>query len=238
MQNIHKSIETDQDFNCRDDREEDASQLSKSQLGAKSKFSGLSKANSNVIEQNLNFIDNMVNQGSTNPPRISNNKTPISQKSGLSPHAVSGQYINIAMATQAGQPPLPSQTQKSFFKGNLNNSHMGATGMTGAPNPKATGSSFYNATMAKTKIQEQNQKEELQKQLMKIFNDEGRNTIDQSEHISETTLGGQQQHAFQLPLDNTEEIENMSDINIAQSVGQSYEVNQFRGDNEQNQHWF
>lgn len=115
---------------------------------------------------------------------------------------------------------------------------MGATGMTGAPNPKATGSSFYNATMAKTKIQEQNQKEELQKQLMKIFNDEGRNTIDQSEHISETTLGGQQQNAYQLPLDNTEEIENMSDINIAQSVGQSYEVNQFRGDNEQNQHWF
>ena len=69
---------------------------------------------------------------------------------------------------------------------------MGATGMTVAPNPKATGSSFYNATMAKTKIQEQNQKEELQKQLMKIFNEEGRNTIDQSEHISETTLGGQQ----------------------------------------------
>lgn len=90
LHNIHKSIETDQDFNCRDDREEDASQLSKSQLGAKSKFSGLSKANSNVIEQNLNFIDNMVNHGSTNPPRISNNKTPISQKSGLSPHAVSG----------------------------------------------------------------------------------------------------------------------------------------------------
>ena len=90
LHNIHKSIETDQDFNCRDDREEDASQLSKSQLGAKSKFSGLSKANSNVIEHNLNFIDNMVNHGSTNPPRISNNKTPISQKSGLSPHAVSG----------------------------------------------------------------------------------------------------------------------------------------------------
>ena len=32
-----------------------------------------------------------------------------------------------------------------------------------------TGSSFYAATMAKTKIQEQNQQEELQKQLAKIF---------------------------------------------------------------------
>jgi len=53
-------------------------------------------------------------------------------------------------------------TGKSFYKqqSNLNNSNMAMTGM-GGVNPKMTGSSFYNATMAKTKQQEQNQKEEL-----------------------------------------------------------------------------
>jgi hypothetical protein len=40
---------------------------------------------------------------------------------------------------------------------------MANTGMQEARKAAVTGSSFYNATMAKTKIQEQNQQEELQK---------------------------------------------------------------------------
>ena len=93
----------------------------------------------------------------------------------LSPGASGSQMINIGQALAgagvAAQPTIPAHTEKSFFKhhGNLNQSHMANTGMAGAPKPTVTGSSFYNATMAKTKQQEQNQQEELQRQLMKIF---------------------------------------------------------------------
>jgi len=60
----------------------------------------------------------------------------------------------LAGAGQPGQPAIPSNTEKSFFKhhNNLNQSHMANTGMTGAPKPTVTASSFYNATMAKTKL--------------------------------------------------------------------------------------
>ena len=77
IQNM-QSIETDQDFNCRDD---ETSQYSKSIIGRKSKVSQFSKANTNQIESNLNFIENQVNQGY-------HNKSPFSQaerKSVLSP---------------------------------------------------------------------------------------------------------------------------------------------------------
>jgi len=63
LQKMHRSIETEeQDFNCRDD---ETSQYSKSIMGRKSKVSAsqFSKANTNVIEANLNFIENQVNQG-------------------------------------------------------------------------------------------------------------------------------------------------------------------------------
>ena len=74
--------------------------------------------------------------------------------------------VNIGQALAgAGQPAqgIPTSTEKSFFKqqNNLNQSHMANTGMTGAPKPTATASSFYNATMAKTKLQEEHQQEEL-----------------------------------------------------------------------------
>jgi hypothetical protein len=71
--------------------------------------------------------------------------------------------INIGLALQsAGQkgqsimsskPLIPTSTEKSFYKphNNLNQSNFGNTGMQGAPKPSVTGSSFYNATMAKTK---------------------------------------------------------------------------------------
>lgn len=109
---------------------------------------------------------------------------------------------------------------------------MAKTGMSGAPiNAKITGSSFYNATMAKTKIQEQRQQEELQRQLYNIFSEDyNQNTIDHSakedDFISnkKSEITGKQ--VYQLPLDNTVDIENMSDINIAQSIGQSLEIHQ------------
>ena len=49
----------------------------------------------------------------------------------------------------SAKPLIPTSTEKSFYK-----PQMGNTGMQGA---KVTGSSFYNATMAKTKQQELNQ---------------------------------------------------------------------------------
>lgn len=118
---------------------------------------------------------------------------------------------------------------------------MAKTGMSGAPNPKMTGSSFYNATMAKTKIQEQRQQEELQRQLQNIFGDESghRQTIDASEapgagrsrtHSKDPINEDDQGHSvpYQLPHDSTVDIENMSDINIAASVGHSLETHQMR----------
>ena len=74
--------------------------------------------------------------------------------------------------------------------------------MQGAPKPSATGSSFYNATMAKTKQQELAQQEELQKQLLKIF----------SPNANEDEV----KPAISIDhLNETEDIENMSNINIA-----------------------
>jgi hypothetical protein len=53
----------------------------------------------------------------------------------------------------SSKPLIPTSTEKSFYKpsNGLNQSNFAATGMQGAPKPTATGSSFYNATMAKTK---------------------------------------------------------------------------------------
>ena len=167
---IKQSIETDQDFNNRDE-EMQMSQYSKSMYGRKSKGSHQSKvsrANTNQIEANLNFIENQVNlaRGRNINGVNSGSKSPFSPafkpdgKGGvvLSPGASGSQMINIgqalASAGQSGQPPIPANTEKSFFKqhNNLNQSHMANTGMAGAPKPTVTGSSFYNATMAKTKL--------------------------------------------------------------------------------------
>jgi hypothetical protein len=73
-----------------------------------------------------------------------------------------GQALQSAGHNNRGQKPvIPTSTEKSFYKpANLNQSNFGNTGMQGAPRPSQTGSSFYNATMAKTKQQELNQQEE------------------------------------------------------------------------------
>ena len=126
---------------------------------------------------------------------------------------------------------IPSQTEKSFFKpptNNLNTSQMANTGMQGA-RPAATGSSFYNATMAKTKQQEQNQQEALHEQLMKIFNtgdDEAK-----EEQSSRPSHGGDGEgaavdgdHVGKRYLDDTEYLLNTSNINIAQSVHMSMDM--------------
>ena len=119
-------------------------------VGRKSKVSAFSKANTNQIEANLDFIAQQVNMG-TNLP--AHNRTPFSQASRRAGNAMSPS-VNSGV-TPMGQ---ALQTGKSFYKpvSQLNNSNMNMTGMAGAPNPKMTGSSFYNATMAKTRIQEQN----------------------------------------------------------------------------------
>ena len=196
------------------------SQYSKSMHGRKSKVSQVSKysrANTNQIEQNLNFIENHVNlaQGRNYAGINSNSKSPFSsafnqeRKSGvlLSPGASGNQMINIGQALagagQAGQPAIPTNTEKSFFKhNNVNQSHMANTGMAGAPKPTVTGSSFYNATMAKTKLQEQNQQEELQRQLMKIF------STGSSPHNSNVLEHDQRTQALQT-LEPVTEDENM-----------------------------
>lgn len=148
---MKKSLESDYELNNRDD---DVSQHSKSLVGgygrkSKASLSQFSKANTNQIEQNLAFIENQVNQGSQ-PYQRSNTKSPVAQEyrpSGppLSPSAGSGR-VNVGQAQNSNA--MNQSSEKSFFK----NQSMNKTGMSGAPNPKMTGSSFYNATMAKTKI--------------------------------------------------------------------------------------
>ena len=93
---------------------------------------------------------------------------------------------------------------------------MGQTGMKFAAGAQ-TGSSFYAATMAKTKIQEQNQQEELQKQLAKIFQQDSEEKKDSAKEQASN------KQEYQLPNDSLQ-LEDMSDFNIAASVGQSLEV--------------
>lgn len=189
------SIETnthegDLDFNNRDE-EMRMSQYSKDNFnyGRKSKVSQVSKANTNQIEQNLNFIENQVNLGQHGFNGInSGTKSPFSsalnndRKTGaiISPGASANGMVNIGQAlanagvpNQGQKPAIPNSTERSFYKqgvSKLNHSQMTNTGMAGAPKAMATGSSFYNATMAKTKQQQLNAHEELQRQLEKIFN--------------------------------------------------------------------
>lgn len=183
--------EIDFDFNERDE-EMRMSQYSKDNFnyGRKSKVSQVSKANTNQIEQNLNFIENQVNLGQKGFSGInSGSKSPFSsalnndRKTGalLSPGASANGMINIGQAlasagvpNQGQKPQIPTNTERSFFKQGVSKlvdqSQMTNTGMAGAPKAMATGSSFYNATMAKTKQQQLNAHEELQRQLEKIFN--------------------------------------------------------------------
>lgn len=137
LHNAKKSMESDFELNNRVD---ESSNYQQSVVGRKSKVSQFSKANTNAIESNLNFIENHLNQ---NPHvAMSNNKSPFSQQDRKSGPPMS------PTANNTNQGAIPQSTQKSFYK----NQNMAKTGMSGAPNPKMTGSSFYNATMAKTKI--------------------------------------------------------------------------------------
>jgi len=167
--NRQATIETDQDFNNRD---ESMTKYSQSVYGGrKSKVTevGSKESRTDQIQQNLQFIEHQVNLGQKNMHGVSSNilsnsKSPFSngRNSGqvLSPSsAAQGQMINIGKlvnqqsASNPNKPVIASQTEKSFFKpptNNLNTSQMANTGMQGAK-PMVTGSSFYNATMAKTK---------------------------------------------------------------------------------------
>ena len=87
---------------------------------------------------------------------------------------------------------------------------MANTGMQEARKAAVTGSSFYNATMAKTKIQEQNQQEELQKQLAKIFKED---SDDKTNNQKQTIEVSDQNNKYRLPMDS--EVEEISDFNIA-----------------------
>ena len=78
LTNMKRSIETDQegDFNNRDD---ETSQYSKSMVkGRQSKVSvgNYSKANTNQIESNLNFIENQIN--GNNYQQSNHSKSPFS----------------------------------------------------------------------------------------------------------------------------------------------------------------
>lgn len=94
--------------------------------------------------------------------------------------------------------------------------------------PTATGSSFYNATMAKTKQQEQNQQEALHEQLMKIFNtgdDEVKEAPSGRPSHGRTGDGAAVDgDAGKKYLDDTEYLLNTSNINIAQSVHMSMDM--------------
>jgi hypothetical protein len=60
FQNVKKSLESDYELNNRDDES-----YHQSHVGRKSKvsISQFSKANTNAIESNLNYIENQVNSG-------------------------------------------------------------------------------------------------------------------------------------------------------------------------------
>lgn len=136
-QQRHITIDTnnDADLNNRDDDMTAYSQFGRKSVGVHSKASKTTQQ----IDQNMRDIENRIDQDRQRfPERITSPKP-------SGPH----QREPPTTDQRSNQPyAIPHQTEKSFFK-KTNHQQMTSTGMQGAQ-PLKTGSSFYNATMAKT----------------------------------------------------------------------------------------
>ena len=123
----------DNDFNNRDEKMSDYSYAMGMQ---KSKDSNMHMANPSQgqLDANLQFIENQIGHA----------KAQFSQEIEKSP------MTNDQMSRGSAAQNIIMRTEKSFYPNQQNN--MMATGMVGAK-PMQTGSSFYNATMAKTEQQ-------------------------------------------------------------------------------------
>jgi hypothetical protein len=210
----HTTIDTqnDHDLNNRDDDMTAYSQFGRKSVGVASKASKMTQQ----IDSNMQFIAS----------RIDHDRQKFPASNALSPKPSGPLSKEPPTTDQRSQYDIPIQTEKSFFK-RTSHQQMTSTGMQGAQ-PMKTGSSFYNATMAKTEQQKLAQQETYERQLLKIFSSDKQGDDVSGLEESKDSLDARQrdqpsepQQKYVLPLDDTDYYEKASNINIAQSVDAS-----------------